>query len=425
MPKMRLTDRNVASLKPTEGRQVDYWDTVQEGLCLRVSYGGKKTWSIRYSVGKLRKRLKIGTYPTLSLADARQEVKLALADIFRGDNPAIKRSRVKEQISVKEMAETYIEEYAKKKKRSWAKDEAMIKRDVLPVIGNLGSKQVEQGHIKKILKRMDDRGVTTQANRVFEVVRGMFNWAAGETDDSGRKIYINTNPCTGLKKPHKEKVRERNLKTDEITTIWYKIENGDTDPDDRPVTMTEQTQTALKLLLFLGQRVGEIAHSEKKEIDWVESVWIIPGTRTKNGRSHRVPLPPAALALFKRALKIPTEWKTQCQTPYIFPSPVSNYDNPLGTKPISKTSLNHGLSRVLQFSNIEDVRPHDFRETVATQMAALGVPEVHIGAVLNHVRGNVTSAHYIQHCYELEKLAALKKWEKKLMQITARKAHNV
>jgi len=68
----------------------------------------------------------------------------------------------------------------------------------------------------------------------------------------------------------------------------------------------------------------------------------------------------------------------------------------------------------LSCSEIEDVRPHDFRETVATQMAELGIPEVHIGAVLNHVRSNVTATHYIQHKYGPEKRAALEKWERKL-----------
>jgi len=282
----------------------------------------------------------------------------------------------------------------------------MLKNDILPVIGGLMPKQVERGHIERIIERVEARGALIQANRVFALVRGMFNWGLGK--------YVKISPVYGMKKPNDERVRDRNLRTDEIATIWRLIENGAANEKGKRVTMTEQSRTALKLLFFLGQRVSEVTQAKKTEFDLAEGIWVIPGARTKNKRTHRVPLPPQALSLIKRAIEVPERWNRPCETKYLFPSPLSSLGSPLGSKPISSTSLNCALKRVLSYSGIEDVRPHDFREAVATGMASLGIPEVHIGAVLNHIRGNVTAMHYIRHSYDREKRIALEAWERKL-----------
>ncbi len=83
-------------------------------------------------------------------------------------------------------------------------------------------------------------------------------------------------------------------------------------------------------------------------------------------------------------------------------------------QPIGPTSLNHALSKVLKTSGIDDIRPHDFREVVATSMAALGISDLHIDAAQNHVRGTVSEKHYIRYRYEKEKLAALEQWQVRL-----------
>ena len=406
MPKVKLTDRNVASIKPIEGKQVDYWDTVRDGLGLRISPGGRKTWMVRYRIGTIRKRLKLGTYPVYSLADAREESKDIIGDLYKGNDPALNRLKHKGQITVNEMARIYLEKHSKRKKRSWRKDKAMLDQDILPEIGHLRPSQVEYGHIEKIIEKVEARGALIQANRVFEVVRGLFNWGIGK--------YVKVSPCYGMKKPNKERPRDRNLRGREIKEIWEKIENASDPGEKRAAIMTEQSQIGLKLLLLLGQRVGEVAHAMKGEFDLDEAVWDIPAERTKNKRPHRVPLPSRAVDLVKRAMQIPSEWPRPCETDYIFPSPVQTQGADLGEKPIGTTSLNHALNRVLAYSEIKDVRPHDFREAVATGMASLGIPEVHIGAVLNHIRGNVTAMHCIRHSYDREKRVALEAWERKL-----------
>src|SRR5437016_1886844 len=82
-----LTDRFVRFVKPTD-RQTDYWDQALRGFGLRVSPGGKKVFQIFYRHGRLQRRMTIGPFPILSLADARKLAKDLLADAAKGADPA-------------------------------------------------------------------------------------------------------------------------------------------------------------------------------------------------------------------------------------------------------------------------------------------------------------------------------------------------
>jgi hypothetical protein len=84
-----LNDRRIAALPvPTrEERQHDYWDDTLRGFGVHVSYGGKRAFVVRYRVGGRLRRLTLGPYPGLSLADARRKAKEVLGDVARGTRP--------------------------------------------------------------------------------------------------------------------------------------------------------------------------------------------------------------------------------------------------------------------------------------------------------------------------------------------------
>jgi integrase len=177
----------------------------------------------------------------------------------------------------------------------------------------------------------------------------MFNW--------GRGSYLTISPRYGMAKPVKERPRTRDLQPEEIRTIWQRIELGGTTINGRPVTMLESTRIALKLLLLTGQRVSEVTQPPKSEFNLDERIWTIPGERTKNQRLHRLPLPKACWALIERAIEL------SGSSDWLFPSPVrSRAGLPAGAKPIGATAMNHALSKVLRTSDVDNVRPHDFRE---------------------------------------------------------------
>ena len=91
MPMKSLTAAAVERLKAPKSGQIEYFDQGYPGLSLRISYGGRKAWNMHYRVhGKLR-RISLGTYPAVSLAEAREAWREARKDIARGIDPSSRR----------------------------------------------------------------------------------------------------------------------------------------------------------------------------------------------------------------------------------------------------------------------------------------------------------------------------------------------
>jgi len=120
MPAAILTDRKIDSLKPGK-KIVEWWDKKVQGIGIRVSPKGKKTWFVMYRFAGLRRRLRCGRYPAVSLDKARQKAKQAVLDVSDGKDPAqerkdqellVKRERL-EAKTFAQLAKLYIDEYAK------------------------------------------------------------------------------------------------------------------------------------------------------------------------------------------------------------------------------------------------------------------------------------------------------------------------
>ena len=146
------------------------------------------------------------------------------------------------------------------------------------------------------------------------------------------------------------------------------------------------------------------------ELDGQEPVWTIPGSRTKNGLLHRLPLGSMAAAEFRKAVSASPK-----ESRFVFPSP----EDPM--KPISAEAVTRAMARLIAEMKIATVSPHDLRRTVGTEMARLGLP-VHVRSlVLNHspMSRGVTEAVYNRYAYDKEKRAALTSWEDELDRLLA------
>lgn len=376
MPRLKLTARNVDSLKPPTNGRTDYWDLDPKGFGLRVSDSGRKTWMVMYRVDGVQRRLTLGTFPALSLADARQKAKDALQDVSKGIDPSAVKQAGRRAETFKELAAAYLERHAKRNKRSWKKDERAIERDLNPAFGNRKVKSIKRQDVVRLLERIVERGAPIQANRTHEILRRIFNWAikAGEAG-------IEVNPAAGVEKPAKENQREKVLTDDEIRAVWKAME-----------AQTQLMGAMFKLRLITAQRGGEISHMRWPDIDgdW----WTIPGEYSKNGRTHRVPLSPLALTILDeiRPVTGKQEW--------VFPSP--SLKGPIWA--IWKSTAD-----IRDKSGVE-FRPHDLRRTAASLMTGrVGVNRLVVSKILNHVETGVISV-YDRHSYDGEKRAALDAW---------------
>jgi len=203
--------------------------------------------------------------------------------------------------------------------------------------------------------------------------------------------------------------------------------NGDRVYVSRPVCI------ALQLLSLLLSRRAEVAAMRRREVDLQQGAWVIPSERTKNGTSHMVPLPPAALQLIReaddlarqreenRAAREGREAKLPADYP-LFPGARDNL------KPITPAALTHALRDVKLALGLEDLHPHDLRRTGASNMVSerLGITPFVVGRILNHSTetggaAKVTLKTYAVHDFAPDKRRALEAWEALLLDIVGEK----
>ncbi len=378
---MKITIRGVEAIKPPRSGQVDYWDTGLSGFSIRVSAGGRKTWTLMYRHGSRKRRLKLGNYPAMTLAAARNRANAASRQVADGDDPVgLKQAEARAE-TFAELADDFLERYAKKRKRSWRSDERTLRRDVLPAIGSRKVRDVERADIRRLLQIITARGATIQANRTHALVSKIFNWAISED-------FATVNPARGIARPGIEQPRDRILTDDEIRAVWKACEQ-------EPLAYG----TAVKLRFLTAQRSGEITRMRWQDIDgdW----WTIPAEHAKNGLAHRVPLSRQTCA------EIDVMGDRSRTVGWVFQSPVRN--GPL-------VSNGQSIARIREHSGVAFVM-HDLRRTAASRMTGdLGVNRLTVSKILNHVESGVTSV-YDRHSYDAEKRQALDAWGRRLEQI--------
>jgi integrase len=235
-----------------------------------------------------------------------------------------------------------------------------------------------------------------QANRVQSLVSKIFSFAL-EAD------LVKANPAAQLRKRGKEKARTRTLADGEIRAFWNAVTAP---PVSRAVGL------ALRLVLVLGCRPGEVAGISRNELEFDKRgapvSWLIPAERTKNGRAHFVPLSPLARDLTAEALQLSKS------SEHVFPSPTNG-----------GAVASHAMSVAMQrLGKDQPDAPsaHDLRRTCATRLSAAGVRGEDIAAILNHVRADVTGKHYDQYQRSEEKRAALARWSRILTTIIERES---
>ena len=394
---MRLTDRSVAALK-AKAERYEAWEDGRTCLGVRVSPAGRKSFIYMYRFGGKARRMTLGTYPKVPLVTARVRYAKAKELLAKGTDPGAElvkaRKAERGAETVADLAEEYLERWARPRKRSAAADERTLRKDVLPHWGKRKARDIRRRDVIKLLDAVVERGSPIQANRTLATIRVMFNFAIS-------RDIVDATPVAMVKAPSKENQRDRVLSPDEIRTFWIGL-------DDAP--MTEAVRLALKLQLVTAQRKGEIVGAAQDEFDLEQAVWNIPAERAKNAQAHRVPLSSLAQRLIGEVLELAGEHR------FLFPSPK-------GDQPIGAQSVNHALTKALPVIGLENIVPHDLRRSAASGMTSLGVPRLVVGKILNHVEQGVTAV-YDRHGYDAEKRSALDTWAAHLEDILSGKARS-
>ena len=329
----KLSAKLIEHLKASGPKRIDVWDTALQCFGLRISPSGRKSWFVTVRVDGRQKRVTIGTYPALSLADARKEAQKVIRDAQLGLFGKAKESPA---LSLGETVPLFIQLYAQPKNRGWKESERLLGK-----FRGLFAKplaHIARSDVVRVLDAVVASGTPYRADRSLSALKKLMNWAL----DRG---MINVNPIAGLKPPHKERSREQVLSDDELTSLMKAA-----DDEGYPFG------NAIKLLILTGPRRSEVADMRWSEIDFDRAVWTIPAARSKNGQSHEVPLSSLAVTILKSQPRfIASDW--------VFTT--------TGRTPISRFGR---LKRRLDSDAIvADWRIHDIRRTAASGMARIGI----------------------------------------------------
>ena len=379
--RVAFTARSIGHMAP-ETQPVDWFDASTPGLALRVTSGGARTWYAFYRKGQTSRRVKLGAWPALDLSKARTLARQTRVRVeTEGADPAHERHAARAVFTVGDLARLYIETHAKPHKRSWREDDWKLSKYILPAWASRPVAAITRTDVHALLDTIAGDGKPVQANRVKALISMMWNVAV----DRG---HADTNPCYRMAKPASERARSTVLSDNDLRALWTALDAQPGDPAD-----------AIRLRLLTGQRGGDVHRMRWADVDVPAGVWTIPVELAKNGRAHRVSLTTPALAILERrhAARMSGE-------PRVFPG------------------LSHQRQDLRAFGrDIQQgaYRWHDLRRTVATRLAALGIPEGTISRVLGHAQRGVTAIVYNQHQYDAEKRRALDRWARALRDLVA------
>jgi integrase len=315
----------------------------------------------------------------------------------------LKRERL-EARTFSQLANQYLEQWAKRQNRekTWKEYQRIIQKLLNPAFGKLDVKEIQQPHVRAFLRDLAAKKPVL-ANRTRAVMGAVFKWAIKED-------IVVENPVSGISRPGGAEIpKERTLSDDELKAIWPALEKE-----------TSQIKRVLQLILLTGQRPGEVMGMGWDEIDFSEALWEIPGSRTKNGRQHIVPLNALALrilhgqqeTLSTQREKRKKRKKPAIGSPFVFPNRHLAKQAQAPAKMLRKM-----VNRIIKDLNIRPFAPHDLRRTCATYLGKMEVPGFVIALILNHSLQGVTSKVYNRYDYLKEKRDALNRWGIRVHQI--------
>lgn len=392
MASVTLTARYLDQLH-SHGTRFEVFDALVPGLAIRVSPAGRKTFTLYYRHLGRRRRLGLGRYPDVLLAEARKVATQHRGRIFDGADPAgDKQSEQAENDNTVRALYDLYRSHHEKTLRSWAEVRRIMEREVLPLWRHRRVVDIRRRDIRELVDRKA-RTAPIQANRVLQRISAMLTFAVD-------RDWIESNPAWRMKKPGRERSRDRVLTRDELRELWAALHETEAqDADGTPKPRLSQTLNDMLIVMLLtAQRRGEVCTMRWQDVDLVSGWWTIPAESSKNADPHRVPLTPRVLEILERR----ADAKNRDER-YVF----SNHRETCVADRAKKAAAvlcNGGLS--FHF------RAHDLRRTAASYMGEAGVDRFHIAHVLNHrsVTHSTVTAIYDRYRYDKEKRAALDKW---------------
>lgn len=396
----KLSDSKVKSLK-TDKKQERFYDG--GGLYIEVSNTGKKHWRYKFRIAGKENVYSIGSYPNVSLRNARIAHQEAKALVEQGINPTIIKNtrKFQNEYSSHNSLEAIGNEWfaikiSTKSDSHKVRTERYLRQDIYPIFGKRQIDDIAVLEFSNLFKKIQDEVSPDKAKRIRQTLVSIYAYAVSAG-------YCQINPIisiTEIFKKHKVKHR---------TAITSPEELGKFLLDAEETTATLVTKTALLLTPILFQRPGNIRAMEWSEIDWINEMWNIPNEKMKvekDGFStdHSVPLPKQAIDLLRNIH--PYTGNGQ----YVFPSARGK------TRCLSENGVRTAM-RDMGWSN-EQVTPHGFRATARTLLDEVLKERVDlIEHQLAHAVKDPTGRAYNRTTFLEERKVMMQRWADYLDQL--------
>lgn len=385
-----LTDTKLKNLKPQDKL---YKVSDRDGLYVAVLTSGTVSFRYDYRINGRRETLVIGQYGRdgISLAEAREELIAAKKLLKAGQSPAAaKRDGIK-KIRGAETFAVHTDSYMKHvilADSTRAMKQAVIDRDILPVLGNKMMAEITTSMVRDLCDRIVERGGRATAVQAREIISSVYRHA----NDRGHGLF---NPAADIKPSSIAifKPRERTLTPEEIGLFFRTLD---------AIGAMGTMKMALKLVLITMVRKGEFTNATWDEIDFKKWTWTIPSDRMKGSRAHVIYLP-------KQAQDILVGLQ-MCAggSEYLVPG---RYNF---RKPLSNAALNSLIDRTVKIINedgerIQDFTVHDMRRTASTLLHEAGYPSDWIEKALAHEQKGVRAV-YNKAEYARQRAYMLQQW---------------
>lgn len=347
-----LSDKEIKNAKSSE-KEYKLFDG--GGLYLSVQPNGSKGWRLKYLFKGNEKRISLGTYPIVSLSDARskrEEYKKAIAS---GIDPSQERksNKIKLQLEQEEVQNTFeniAKEFLEKQKlrlgeKTYQKKEGRFKNHIF---GSIGSKNIDDVTVQEILviiRKLEAKGQNETAHRILNLIDQVYQYglAVGRVKHN---IAADINPRLAL-----NPIVVKHMPTiidPKIIKLFLQGVNC--------YSGTLAVKTALQLMPFVALRPANIRAAEWKEFDFDKKIWRIPAEKTKMGSEHYVPLTDSMINIVKIMEPLTGQGK------YVFSTQTKGNDHPL-----SENTLTKGIRIVLKNEKIDaDMVSHGARSMFST-----------------------------------------------------------
>ena len=333
------------------------------GLRLAVTRSSKTFW-FRFVLAGSKGAIRLGTFPALSVADARRLALAHRAQVEQGIDPRQAEEHV--DLTFGEFAQTYLA-YSRQHKRSHADDASKLKCWLLPAFSHLKLKDIRRRHVEAYLADLRKTHSPASVNRHLALLSAMGRRAVALD-------YVERNWCTGIDRLKEDNKRQVALTPDQAGRLLAALES-----DSNTIAAA-----AIAVLLLTGVRLRECTHARIEDVQLDQRLWFLP--QAKTGARH-IQLNDAAVAILSRQASMAggsVDGGGRSRSGWLFPG--RDPAKPLG-------DVRSTFFRALRVAGLPPMRRHDLRHSFASLAVSAGRSLYDVQAPLGHASPSMTTRY--------------------------------